>query len=94
MSPSAVATSTTSNQQFPLKQTAGAQANFNGFNQFRLFATGTKQLIATADLPALSPNSPSPASPSGAASPSSSPQGNNAQGVASVAGLLAAALLA
>ncbi|KAI8896955.1 hypothetical protein BC833DRAFT_649999 [Globomyces pollinis-pini] len=37
----------------PLITVAGAQANFAGFTQFRLYETNLKKIVATADLPAL-----------------------------------------
>jgi hypothetical protein len=40
------------NQTYNLRQDAGAEANFDGFNQFRLFVRNTNLLIATADFPA------------------------------------------
>ncbi|KAI8915739.1 hypothetical protein EDD86DRAFT_243721 [Gorgonomyces haynaldii] len=40
-------------QTFTFIQTAGAQASFSGFNQFRLFCPGSNLLVATADLPAI-----------------------------------------
>jgi hypothetical protein len=60
------ASATSSRQTFNLRQEVGAEANFDGFNQFRLFARGTGLLIATADFPAR--GSVTPASSTSAAS--------------------------
>ena len=38
--------------KYPLRQAAGAEVNFGGFNQFRLFERDTNTLIAVADMPA------------------------------------------
>jgi hypothetical protein len=38
--------------KYSLKSTAGSEANFDGFDQFRLFERNTKVLIAIADMPA------------------------------------------
>ena len=58
------------NQTFALRTVAGSQANFAGFNQFRLFCPygnfGSGLLVATADLPDRpkpDPPSPSPSNP-------------------------------
>ena len=42
-----------STQRFPLVQTAGAQTNFNGFNEFRLFSKNLNLVVATADMSAI-----------------------------------------
>jgi hypothetical protein len=43
--------------KYSLKATAGSEANFDGFDQFRLFERNSELLIAVADMPAKSGNS-------------------------------------
>ena len=37
--------------KYALKQPAGAEANFDGFDQFKLFDTATKTVFAVVDMP-------------------------------------------
>jgi hypothetical protein len=50
-------------RQFKLTSVPGAQANFGGFNQIRLFDRNTNVLVATADMP--DPKSGTPGGSSG-----------------------------
>lgn len=86
------------NFTYDLTQRAGAQANFNGINQLRLFAKNLNLIIATVDLPDVA----SPTNSNGGAAPtnsnggstSSSPKANAAWNEAGTVGTIAGAILA
>lgn len=76
--PLQISTRNSSIQTFAFKTIAGAAVSFKDFNQFRLYETKSKSVVATADLP---PNAqvvaPGTSTPTGSNPSTTSPQGGN-----------------